>query len=106
MTIRRKFFIAFALILITSVASLAINGLVALKQFRLTGDMAHVSEVVAQEHIPLIELIKNIQLDVSRVQAVLADVAAVRNPERLSSGLKEAEEAAESFHHHQSTALS
>jgi methyl-accepting chemotaxis protein len=105
MTIRRKFFIAFALILVTSLASLAINGLVALKQFRLTGDMARVSEVVAQEHIPLIELIKNIQLDVARVQGVLTDIAAVRTADRLASGLKEAEDAAESFRHHQSTAL-
>jgi len=104
MTIRRKFFIAFALILITSLASLAVNGLVALKQFRLTGEMAHISEVVAQEHIPLIELAKNIQLDVARVQAVVSDIAAVRTPERLESGLKEVEGAAESFHHHQSTA--
>ncbi|NFV80668.1 methyl-accepting chemotaxis protein [Magnetospirillum aberrantis] len=106
MTIRRKFFIAFALILVTSLASLAVNGLVALKQFRLTGDMAHVSEVVAQEHIPLIELIKNIQLDVARVQGILTDVAAVRTPERLESGLAEAQDIAESFEHHQSTAYS
>jgi methyl-accepting chemotaxis protein len=105
MTIRRKFFIAFALILVTSLASLAVNGLVALKQFRLTGDMAKVSEVVAQEHIPLIELIKNIQLDVARVQAVLTDIAAVQSAERLASGLAEAQEAATSFGHHQSTAL-
>ena len=104
MTIRRKFFIAFALILITSLASLAVNGLVALKQFRLTGDMAHVSEVVAQEHIPLIELAKNIQLDVARVQAVVTDIAAVRTPERLESGLAEVESTSENFRHHQSTA--
>jgi methyl-accepting chemotaxis protein len=105
MTIRRKFFIAFALILVTSLASLAVNGLVALKQFRLTGDMAKVSEVVAQEHIPLIELIKNIQLDVARVQSVLTDIAAVQSADRLASGLAEAQEAASSFSHHQSTAL-
>ncbi|MCR6633170.1 MAG: methyl-accepting chemotaxis protein [Magnetospirillum sp.] len=105
MTIRRKFFFAFALILVTSLASLAINGLVALKQFRLTGDMAAVSEVVAQEHIPLIELIKNIQLDVARLQSVVTDIAAVQTAERLQSGLAEAEEAASSFSHHQSTAL-
>ncbi|MGE5517828.1 MAG: methyl-accepting chemotaxis protein [Bacteroidota bacterium] len=105
MTIRRKFFIAFALILVTSLASMAINGLVALTQFRLTGEMAHVSEVVAQEHIPLIELIKDIQLDVAQVQSVLTDIAATRTQERLESGLAEAAAAADNFHHHQSTAL-
>jgi len=104
MTIRRKFFIAFALILVTSLASLAVNGLVALKQFRLTGDMAHVSEVVAQEHLPLVEVIKNLQLDMSRMQAVVADIAAVRTAERLESGLQEVEDAAESFRHHHSAA--
>ncbi|HLO78849.1 MAG TPA: methyl-accepting chemotaxis protein [Magnetospirillum sp.] len=105
MTIRRKFFIALVLIMITSFASLAINGLVALRQFRLTADMAHVSEVVAQEHLPLIEFIKNIQLDVARVQAVVTDVAVLRTPERLESARKEAAEAAETFRYHQSNAL-
>ncbi|HTH16694.1 MAG TPA: methyl-accepting chemotaxis protein [Magnetospirillum sp.] len=77
----------------------------ALKQFRLTGDMAGVSEVVAQEHLPLIEVIKNIQLDVSRVQAVLIDIAMTQTHERLESGLKEAADAADNFANHQSTAL-
>jgi|AGTN01.3.fsa_nt_gi Methyl-accepting chemotaxis protein len=104
MTIRRKFFIAFALILITSLASLAVNSLVALKQFRLSGDMAGVSEVVAQEHIPLIELIKNIQLDVSKIQALFTDIALSGDAARLESGLAEAADIAESFQHHQSTA--
>ncbi|MBC7907339.1 MAG: methyl-accepting chemotaxis protein, partial [Rhodospirillaceae bacterium] len=104
MTIRRKFFIAFGLILVTSLASLAVNGLVALQQFRLTGDMARVSEVVAQEHIPLIELIKDLQLDVTRVQEIFSDIGAVPTPENLTQGLKKAEEQAQNFEHHRSTA--
>ncbi|MBC7950972.1 MAG: HAMP domain-containing protein [Rhodospirillaceae bacterium] len=104
MTIRRKFFIAFALILVSSLASLAVNGLVALKQFRLTGEMARVSEVVAQEHIPLIELIKDLQLDVTRVQEIFSGIGAVPTPENMAEGLKAADEAAQNFEHHRSTA--
>ena len=104
MTIRRKFFIAFALILITSLASLAVNGMVALKQFRLTGDMARVSEVVAQEHIPLIEVIKDLQLDVTRVQEIFTDVGAVPSAENLAHALKAGDHVAQDFAHHISTA--
>ncbi len=104
MTIRRKFLAAFALILVTSLASLAVNGLVALQQFRLTGDMAAVSATVAEEHIPMIELIKDIQLDVERVQAIYKDVAASRDPQRLASRAKDVDQVAEMFSHHHSTA--
>jgi methyl-accepting chemotaxis protein len=105
MSIRRKFFLAFAVILATSLASLAINGLLALKQFRLTGEMGRVSEVIAQEHLPLIELIKTIHIDVLNVQAIFTDIAATRTPQRLAEGLKQAEDAAALFRQHRESAL-
>ncbi|HSV28406.1 MAG TPA: hypothetical protein VLL76_02575, partial [Candidatus Omnitrophota bacterium] len=73
MTIRRKFFLAFGLILATSIAGLVINGVIALRQFKLTEDVARVSAVVSEEQIPFIETTKNLQLDIARIQGLFTD---------------------------------
>ncbi|MGE5547188.1 MAG: methyl-accepting chemotaxis protein [Solirubrobacterales bacterium] len=106
MTIRRKFILAFGLILVTSIAGLVVNGFIALRQFTLTADVGRISAVVSEEQIPFIETVKNLQLDIVRIQGIYSDIGAVRTPERLAEGAKEAEQAAESFRYHQSTALS
>ena len=104
MTIRRKFFLAFGLILATSVAGLVVNGLIALRQFALTAEVGRVSAVLSEEEIPFLETVKNLQLDIARVRSAYGAVAALRTPERLAEHLAKAEEAAESFRYHQSTA--
>ena len=102
MTIRRKFFIAFVLILITSLTSMAINGLVALKQFDLTGKMADISRTVAEEHIPLTETIKNVQLDIARINGIYVGIAARPNAATLETGLAQAKTVADEFRYHNS----
>ena len=105
MSLRRKFFLAFALILATSLAGMTVNGLMALKLFRLNTEMEVTTSAVSEQFLPLMELIKNVEIDILRVQAAYTDIAATRDPGRLQAGLTAADGAIGDFHYHHATAL-
>jgi methyl-accepting chemotaxis protein len=105
LSIRIKFFIAFGAIICTAVATLVINGLVALREIELTEQMGEISRVIAEEQIPLITTIKDIQLDVATIRGVLGEASAARNHERLNTSFATVDATAERFEHHHSTAL-
>ena len=85
--------------------TLVVNGVIALREIELAEQMGEVGRVIAEEQIPLIETIKDIQLDVAEIRGVLAEVAAARGQERLAAGLAAIETAAGRFAHHHATAL-
>ncbi|MBR9972531.1 methyl-accepting chemotaxis protein [Magnetospirillum sulfuroxidans] len=105
MSMRRKFFLAFAVILIASLAGMAINGWMALKLFRLNHQMEATTSSVTEQYLPLIELIKDIEIDLLRIQGTLTDIAATRDADRLQEGLAIADEAIANFRYHHSSSL-
>ncbi|MBI2235930.1 MAG: methyl-accepting chemotaxis protein [Magnetospirillum sp.] len=105
MSIRRKFFGAFGAIIITAIVTLVVNGFIALREIELAERMGEVGRVIAEEQIPLVETIKDIQLDVAEIRGVLGEVAAARGRERLAAGMIAVEAAAGRFENHHSAAL-
>ncbi|KAF0222333.1 MAG: putative Methyl-accepting chemotaxis protein [Rhodospirillaceae bacterium] len=102
---RRKFFLAFAVILVASLAGMTVNGLMALKLFRLNHQMEATTSAVSEQYLPLIEQIKNIEIDILRVQGILVDIAATRDPALLADGLTQAEDAIADFRYHHGASL-
>ncbi|MCA1907310.1 MAG: methyl-accepting chemotaxis protein [Magnetospirillum sp.] len=105
MSMRRKFFLAFALVLAVNLAGMAVNGAMALRLFDLNRKMDVTTSAVTERYLPLIELIKNIEIDILRTQAILADLAASRDPAALDAGLTRADEAVEGFRYHLQASL-
>ncbi|MGE5505481.1 MAG: HAMP domain-containing protein, partial [Actinomycetota bacterium] len=105
MTIRRKFFVAFIAIVLTSVATLAVNGLIALGQIDLTKRMGEVGRIIAEEQLPLIATIKDIQLDVADIRGTVDELAAEGDRERIDQGLAGIDAAAERFRQRHATAM-
>jgi methyl-accepting chemotaxis protein len=105
MTIRRKFFIAFIAIVLTSVVTLVVNGLIALGQIDLTQRMGEVGRVIAEEQIPLIETIKDIQLDVAEIRGTVDSLAGEDDREQIDKGLVSIDKAADKFRSRHSTAM-
>nr|CAM77112.1 Methyl-accepting chemotaxis protein [Magnetospirillum gryphiswaldense MSR-1] len=105
MSMRRKFFLAFAVILVASLAGMTANGLMALKLFRLNHQMEATTSAVSEQYLPLIEQIKNIEIDILRVQGILVDIAATRDPALLADSLAQAEDAIANFRYHHGASL-
>ncbi|MGE4278433.1 MAG: methyl-accepting chemotaxis protein [Magnetospirillum sp.] len=97
---RRKFFVAFALILVVNLAGMAVNGAMALRLFDLNHKMETTTSAVTERYLPLIELIKNIEIDILRTQAILTDLAASRDAAGLTSGLARVDETVDGFRYH------
>ncbi|WP_291720918.1 methyl-accepting chemotaxis protein [Magnetospirillum sp. 64-120] len=100
MSMRRKFFLAFALILVVNLAGMAVNGAMALRLFDLNHKMEGTTSAVTERYLPLIELIKNIEIDILRTQATLTDLAASRDPAALEAGLTKVDETVDGFRYH------
>ena len=105
MSLRRKFFLAFAIILLASLVGMAINGLMALKLFSLNKQMEVTTSAVSEQYLPLLELIKNLEIDILQVQGALTDIAATRDASHLQEGLAAADQAIENFHYHHGASL-